>query len=428
LLPSLRFFESVFDGTSLARDVRNFLKSITNSEVQSLNLHRSFSQITKQRSPLPSVSEILLMSGVTRCFRGASLLRLLKIMVRDFPALMDSLEKWADVADTIVCIGVPFRRVDSIPVPPDCLRRDMDEQWRRLKQRAAGEPMDVLRLLPLLETGEATGTVVGSREFTEFALRREIELVETEKWKPEWLITLNLSLKSHENLRRLMTAMVQETAHSMIGGLMAARIPHQNITPTRLLDCIVDQWRRCATAGIDVERFAFPIFCWVIDHIDSFSKSGQQLCKEFEKLHFDFEAIINQENRAAIHWISGELSILQAFVRRIPSVSCGKQFRMFAEMCQKIQAAADVLKEAEATADLAQILAWLVPADNAAAFLNAFVRACQIRLLTLETKGDDCRTQFTAVGQDGLSWLARLFAEVPEFVQSFHRAVNKPFS
>jgi hypothetical protein len=97
------------------------------------------------------------------------------------------------------------------------------------------ESTDVLRLLPLLETGKEPGTVVGSREFTEFALQREIELLETEKQKLEWLITLNLSLKSHENLCRFMSAIVQETAHSMIGYLMSAQILQQNITPKRLL-------------------------------------------------------------------------------------------------------------------------------------------------------------------------------------------------
>jgi hypothetical protein len=100
---------------------------------------------------------------------------------------------------------------------------------------------------------------------------------------------------------------------------------------------------------------------------------------------------------------------------------------MLVEMCQRIQAAADVLKEAEVTAELPQILAWLIPADNAAAFLNAFVRARQIQLLFLGAKEDHCREEFTALGQDGLSWVAKLFAGIRDFVQPFQTAVNKPF-
>jgi hypothetical protein len=148
---------------------------------------------------------------------------------------------------------------------------------------------------------------------------------------------------------------------------------------------------------------------------------------EFEKLHFDFDAVIDQENRKAIYLISGELSLLQVLVQRIPSLSCGKQFRIFVGMCQRIQAAADVLREANVTPDLKQILAWLVSADHAVAFLKAFVRVCQIQLLFLGSKEHHCHTQFTVVSEDGLSWMARLFTGIPEFVQTFQTAVKTPF-
>lgn len=437
-LPSLMMFQDLFQGMPVLDEMIDYFSGETKDDYYSLKLSNTLLITNHPNTKVPDYLSVFFQNGVQLLAPTMHLHMLLSTII-DEPAFQNNavnsslkkeLVKMEKDSEILIPITYYFTFKDVLCEEHTSkpTNKAYEHVLVQLKQRCETLSVDLFSLFPLLDdAAEETSPLIGSEEFTTYALDREIDILEADKQQFDYVIYLTLLNNKMTQYYHVIKAMQEKCYQYVVSPLLFKPTMLSNAKINSSIDKAIQKYQKF---HLPFQIFHLPTFIYYLDKSfnPKITKDVKKLCSMFPTINWTWESRY-QLYSPAIHIISEEIEFLQNMLNDFHNMFYGNRFKTLLHITHTISIATDLLVQNNIAIMPAAILAQLITSKNVNDFIESIVYLKKLHVYIIQQTNIEknfCLQQFQMFDLL-ISWVMNLFQENVEFVALLMKTLSDPY-
>ena len=427
IIPSMQIYQEMFTGTDIVQNLLRFFNKINYDSEEgkeiSARICNSFFENDFFIKKTIEITNISFKEGLIISVQTTFLGHILNEMTNEDNLVSCTLKKEVQnliSANTSIQIPIYFcteSTAETIP-PSDNLK--FNGIWKHMKENASSMSVDPFTLLPYFENSARKTEITNSKEFTLFALNREILILRHKKSQLNEIVKLSQIGHLINDFLVLLNIYLQNIAHCIIKTARIFRI-EKNIQPSHIVDIFKKSFEILSNNNLPKDIFVVPILYSIIDNTIKLTTPIKKIINQYNKINWKF---INNEENPIVKVIPNEIMRLRKLIKNLTNIKTGHKMIIFDTIINEISLADELLRNNGYKTSATELFTIIIKNGNSGLILSEIISLMQI---SNSLGQSNIPNEFFKNIQLSLTWFSSLLHEKDDFVKTIFHSVSKNF-